>query len=193
MKLCAQTTRLWQLSLWMLLIGIATMPIACGAKGGSSSGDFEKVSQSGATFSPDDLLALGFKQSRAYSTDGLPGASAAIYGFWRPNGGAPVDYEVRFYGSHEDAVSLGGELAVEGTGDDAVFDVSEARYKEGVQDRRMIIGAGSGGGARSGIGPRYADYAVFANLVLLCQGGTPDHSLERCSALTSALTKGVRQ
>ena len=188
MKMCAQTTRLWQLSLWMLLIGIATMPIACGAKGGSSSGDFEKVSQSGATFSPDDLLALGFKQSRAYSTDGLPGASAAIYGFWRPNGEDPVDYEVRFYGSHEDAVSLGVELAVEGTGDDAVFDVSEARYKEGVQDRRMVIGA-----ARSGIGPRYADYAVFDNLVLLCQGGTPDHALERCSALTIALTKGVRQ
>ena len=119
--------------------------------------------------------------------DGLPGASAAIFGFWAPSGRDPLDFEVRFYESWEKAVELGSAPADEGTGDDAILDASSAKYKEGVRDRRTIIGSGTGGGARSGIGPKYADFVIYNNLVILCPGGQVEQSHERCSDLIAAL------
>ncbi len=51
----------------------------------------------------------------------------------------------------------------------------------------MIIGGGSGGGARSGIGPKFASYAIFGNIVMLCQGADPEMSLERCELMANTL------
>ena len=98
-----------------------------------------------ATFVPDDLEKIGFKKARSYKLEGLPGASDAIFGFWRIASGDPIDYELRFYESHTDAVELGAALADEGSGEDAVLDPDDAQYKEGVKDRRMIVGSGIGG------------------------------------------------
>ena len=166
---------------------LVVLAAACGSESTGSVGPSAQVSQSGAIYTVDDLMALGFKKSRTYSLDGLPGATEAIFGFWRVPNGDPVDFEVRFYGSHDDAVSLGKALGEEGSGEDAVLDDSEATYQHGAKDRRIIIGHGAGGGGRSGIGPKYADYAIFDNLVMLCQGGTSGQSLERCGFLADAL------
>ncbi len=175
----------------VLLAGIGLLALvaaACGSEGGGPVASFTQVSDSGAVYTLDDLMALGFKESRTYPLDGLPGATEAIFGFWRIPGGDPIDYEVRFYNNHNDAVSLGKALGDEGSGDDAILDDSEATYQHGAKDRRMIIGHGAGGGGRSGIGPRYADYAIFDNLVMLCGGGTSGQSLERCGLLANALS-----
>ena len=166
---------------------LALVAAACGSDDGATAASSTQVSDSGAIYTPDDLMALGFKKSRTYPLDGLPGATEAIFGFWRVPNGDPVDFEVRFYGSHDDAVSLGEALGEEGSGDDAVLDDSEATYQYGAKDRRLIIGHGTGGGGRSGIGPKYGDYAIFDNLVMLCQGGTSSQSLERCALLADAL------
>ena len=171
----------------VLAVALAAFSLACGSgsgDGGSGSRS-QKVSQTGVIYTTDDLFALGFKQSKAYSVEGLPGASAAIFGFWRPPGGDPMDYEVRFYGSHDKAVSLGTDLAEEGTGEDAILDVGEARYKEGVKDRRIHTGY------TGGTVPKYKDFAIVDNVVMLCQGRSPSQSLEHCSLLADALAEAA--
>lgn len=169
--------------------------IACGSSDGGSDENaeqgFQQVMDISEKFDPDDLSAIGFKKARSYDLEGLPGASEAIFGFWRIASGDPIDYEVRFYATHADAVELGTDLAEEGSGADAVLDEDEATYKEGVKDRRMIVGSGIGGGARSGTGPRYGSYAIYGNIVMLCAGAAGDQALERCEELATALSESA--
>ena len=164
---------------------------ACGSDGddagGATSAEFQQVMESETVFTPDHLDEIGFKKSRSYDLEGLPGASDAIFGFWRIASGDPIDYEVRFYANHGDAVELGTALAEEGSGPDAVLDDDDATYKEGVKDRRMIVGSGIGGGARSGTGPRYGSYAIYGNMVMLCAGAVGEQALDRCEELANAL------
>ena len=176
------------LAMWpiAILAVFALLGTACGDEG-SSVAAFEQISDTGAIHAVESLPSIGFKQSRSYSLEGLPAATAAIYGFWRKPGRDPVDYEVRVYDSHADAIEFGIELAEEGTGKDAVLKESLARFKGGIRDRRVITGGGQGGGARSSTGPRYASYAVIDNLIVLCQGGAESQSLERCAEFADAL------
>lgn len=172
---------------------LALVATACGSDSGAPAGALDQVSDSGAIYTLNKLMAVGFKKSATYPLDGLPGATDAVFGFWRiPNGG-PVDYEVRFYNSHKDAVLLGKAIAEEGSGDDAILDDSEATYPHGAKDRRVVIGFGGGGGQSSGIGAKYGDYAIFDNLVMLCGGGTSGQSLERCGLLADALRSAEAQ
>ncbi len=175
----------------------AAFLIACGSSDGGSgdSGEqgFQQAMDVETAFEPDDLKAIGFKQSRSYDLEGLPGASAAVFGFWRIASGDPIDYEVRFYANHEDAVALGAALAEEGSGADAILDADDATYKEGVKDRRMIVGSGIGGGARSGVGPRYGGYAIYGNVIMLCGGAAGEQALERCEELATALDEAGGQ
>ena len=168
---------------------------ACGTNDGDSAesapAGFQQVMDIETTFTSDDLDKIGFKKSRSYDLEGLPGASAAIFGFWRIASGDPIDYEVRFYNSHADAVELGTELAAEGSGADAILDPDDAKYKEGVKDRRMIVGSGVGGGARSGTGPRYGNYAIYGNIAMLCAGAAGEQALERCEELANALNEAA--
>ncbi len=172
---------------------------ACGSDDDSSNGGevakagFQQVMDVSTVFTPEDLNKIGFKKSRSYNLEGLPGASDAIFGFWRIASGDPIDYEVRFYANHADALELGTELANEGSGADAVLDDDIATYKEGVKDRRMIVGSGIGGGARSGTGPRYGDYAIYGNVVMLCGGAAGEQALERCEELANALDQAAGQ
>ena len=171
------------------VFAILSTAIACG--GGESSGNqdqaFQQVTDHDTVFTQEHLDAIGYKTSREYKLEGLAGATAALYGFWRIPGGDPVDFEVRIYPSHADAVNLGTALADEGSGADAVLDADDAQYDEGIRDRRMIIGQGTGGGGRSGTGPRYGDYAIYGNIVMLCQGAVVEQALDRCRQFATAL------
>ena len=170
---------------------------ACGSDEGGSSesarAGFQQVTDVETIFTPDDLKSVGFKQSRSYDVETLPGATAAVFGFWRIAAGDPIDYEVRFYDSYADAVELGTDLADEGSGADAILTEDDATYKEGVKDRRMIVGSGVGGGARSGTGPRYGGYAIYGNIAMLCGGAAGEQALERCEELANALTEASGQ
>jgi len=178
-----------------LAVGVAALlvPLACAREGAAPAAapgrvrTFQKVTPSDRVFAFDDLVAAGFRKSREYNVEGLTGATGAWFGWWQPPGSGPVDYEVRFYRSHADAVEYGTPFADEASGDDAIINSNEATWKEDVRDRRSIIGGVEGGGARSGAAAKYGDYVVFGNMVLLCEGTTSDHSLERCAALVAAL------
>ena len=72
-------------------------------------------------FSIDDFKNIGYKQSKKYKVDDLPGATSAYYGFIKNKidpDDQKIDYEVRFYANHADAVSMGTEYVENATGED---------------------------------------------------------------------------
>jgi hypothetical protein len=168
---------------------LLTATTACGSSD-SEEALFPKISDPGVVLTLDDVMATGYKKSSTYDTEGLPGATEVYFGFLRIGSGEPYDYEVRFYESHQAAIDQGTAMAEEGTGADAILSEDDATYKDGVKNRRMIIGGGAGGGARSGIGPKFGNYAIFGNVIMLCQGPDPEVSLERCGLMANALVPG---
>lgn len=175
-----------------LVAALAAFAFGAAACGSSDSGDdpFPQISDPGRVITIEDLRATAYKESNTYSTENLPGATDVSFGFLRVGSGEPYDYEMRFYESHQAAIDQGTAMAVEGTGPDAILSEDDATYKAGIKNRRTIIGGGVGGGARSGIGPKFAAYAIFGNIVMLCQGSDSATSLERCELMANALVPG---
>ena len=169
----------------LIMASIVVFAVACGS---SESEDelFPKISDPGRVFSLDELITTPYKEVRNYSTEGLPGASDASYGFMKIGSGEPYEYEVRFYESHQAAVDIGTAMAIEGSGANAIISGEDASYKEGLKNRKIIIG-GAGRGIGSGAGPKFGSYAIFGNIVMLCQGSDPETSLERCALLANEL------
>ena len=142
----------------------------------------QKVIPSSQVLSFDDFQAVGYKKTREYDVEGLLQATSAWYGFWRSASQDSADYELRFYPSQEAAVEHGTALAEEVTGRDAVLRKADMTWKEGAGDR------GSISPGYEGLTPRYGDFAVFGNVVMLCEGRDPMESLDRCEALIDAVS-----
>ena len=168
-------------------------PVACGQDTDAPRAPmaweetFQKVTPSDRVFTLDDLVAAGFKKGKEYDVEGLTAATEAWFGWWSFDGADLADYEVRFYGSHEDAVKHGTPFAEEASGKDAIINSDDATWKEDVRDRRKIIGGKAYQNYGSGAAPKYADYTIFANMVMLCEGMSAEQSLERCAAVIAAL------
>ncbi|MCH8276721.1 MAG: hypothetical protein IIA50_04170, partial [Bacteroidetes bacterium] len=64
------------------------------------------IVRTGDTFDVDSFVAAGFKKSKEFSTETIPEASSIWYGFYSQR-----DVEIRFYGSHEEALGTGAESA----------------------------------------------------------------------------------
>jgi len=159
--------------------------IACGSgsgAGSSGNGDlFPKVTASDRILTESDFLSVGLKKSKDYDVTGLTGATSAIYGFWKPDGTEPVDYEIRFYPSHNDAITDGTFFADEVTGPDAAVTEDDVTWNEGTRDRRTSgFTIGGGGGS---LAVKYGDYIIHSNVIMLCQGRDSVQSLDRCWAL----------
>lgn len=170
----------------MLLL--TALAIACGSSDGDGD-SVQDVSQAEAetrifdrdiTLSSDDLVSFGLKSGKIYDVATLPGGVEARLLYWRVNNVA-VEYEVRFYHSHEDAVALGTAPAEEGSGEDAILDSDDAVYKEGIRDRRTIFDF------RGAPKPKYGAYGIYGNMVMLCEGRDDDEAWQRCTALIEAL------
>ena len=167
---------------------LITLLIACGSsdedRGGvTDTSEVEsdtRIFNRDVTLSSDDLVGLGLKSGKKYDVSDLPGAVANSVFFWRVNN-IPIQYEARFYESHTDATELGPAPAEEGSGEDAILDADDAVYKEGVRDRRTVFDF------RGTPRPRYGTYAIYANMVVLCEGRDDAEAWERCTALIEAL------
>ena len=162
--------------------------IGCGSSGGDGDGRLDasevesetRIFDREMTLSSNDLVSLGLKSGKKYDVATLPGGVEARLLYWRVNDVA-VEYEARFYETHEDAVTLGTVPAEEGSGEDAILDSEEAVYKEGIRDRRTIFDF------RGAPKPKYGAYAIYGNMVVLCEGRDDAEGWDRCSALTKAL------
>ena len=173
---------------------LAVVLVACGSDGDDGSVNGESESDSGGssgntesrifdravTLAGDDLVSVGLKAGKNYDVSTLPGGVSAGLFFWRINNIA-VQYEARFYESHSQAVELGTAPAEEGSGEDAILDEDDAVYQEGVRDRRTVFDF------RGTPRPRYGAYAIYANMVLLCEGKDDAESWDRCSQVIQAL------
>ena len=152
----------------------------------SGQGGLIQIADSGRIIHVSELLESPFKKFKEYSTEGLPGAEAVIYGFLKVDSDS-FDYEVRFYKNHKESVELGTEFAEEGSGPSAVIKKRNALYKEGIRDRRVVIGGLEGAIEGGSTGPKYGGYLIYENLIMLCQGANVEQSMERCEFLTNML------
>mgnify|MGYP001360102304 CR=1 len=151
----------------------------------------EKITTSDTIFTLDSLSKTGFKKNKTYNVEKLPNADSAYFGWKKFGSDGPKDFEIRFYKSHTDAIEYGKSYADEATGEDAIITKSNATWKEGIKDRRLISTPTDGGSIGAAIGsnssPKYADYIIYGNMIILCEGWDSDESLERCSNFISGI------
>jgi hypothetical protein len=60
-----------------------------------------------------------------------------------------------------------------------------------VKDRRYFFAGLVGTHGSGSVQPKYGGYAIYGNMVMLCEGANPEHSLDRCAALTNAIDPPV--
>ncbi len=139
-----------------ILMAVLITFAACGSDSPASSGDEPQIRDAGGQFglqedrlimnasgiyTMDDLVAVGFKKSKQFSTETLPAATDVWYGFFNQK-----DIEVRVYASHEDALEFGVEPA------EVAID-----KKPGQTDYLIPVVN------------RYPAFAVVGNMVMLCE------------------------
>ncbi|MEC7881024.1 MAG: DUF6810 family protein [Chloroflexota bacterium] len=151
----------------------------------------DKITPIDTVFNYDSLTNSGFKKSKSYKIDELPEAKSAYYG-WKEVGSEGIkDFEIRIYNSHKDAVEFGVFFADEATGENAIIRKSDASWKEGIKDRRTISTPTDGGSIGAAIGskssPKYGDYIIYGNLIILCEGWDTEESISRCSSFVQNL------
>jgi len=163
---------------------------------GSSSEDIqviEKISNSGIILSDKEFINSGFKVNKNYDVTELPNAISALYGWKSIGGEGSKDFEIRIYKSHEDAINYGTVYADEATGEDAIIRKRDASWKEGIKDRRTISTPTDGGSIGAAIGsnssPKYGDYIIYENLIILCEVHKSKESMKRCSLLIQSLSE----
>ena len=178
---------------------ISILLISCGDS--SVENTFEQIFSDGNIQNEEDLKLLGIKKGKKYKVEGLNKANAAIFAFYRrPGEKEAIEYEIRFYNNHEDAVNEGVPMAKERVGPEAKLKKEYATWDEGLKDARQCGGAGGGmsaGGSQAGgagdhaVGscssPKYNEFFVFNNMVILCQGENEIESRRNCQDVIGIL------
>jgi hypothetical protein len=183
--------------LLILLVAIAALSlaaVACGSdsssddgEGSSSVGAIAKIDATERIYTDEDITGVEFfKHDDDYDVEGLDGAVSAIYGFYGSDPYNRQEYEARFYADHATAMAQGVDFADEATGADAVLLGDIQRWDEGIKDRRQCAG---NGGHHSGKcdNPKYFDYVVVGNMILMCQGKDTETSHQACADLMAVV------
>lgn len=179
-------------------IGVAlimmVMMFACGtdspAESSSSDGSVQEsgesvdpnISPSDRIYGIDDLKSAGAKANKEYDVADLPGASSA----WRVIFNR-LDYEARFYPDHETAIEAGLEYANHVTGNDAVVIGDDVIWEEGAKDRRRCSRDPQTPHSGCAYSPRYWDFVVEGNMILMCEGLESPQSIANCEDLLSKI------
>lgn len=100
-----------------------------------------------STYSAADFVDAGWKKNKEYDLDTLPEAEAALFGFFNRK-----DIELRFYPSHDTAMSVGKESA----------ELAIATEK--------VSGRGAGFSSVT----LYGAYLIAGNVVMLCEFSVQD-------------------
>ena len=183
-----------------LVVVLTSILISC-SNSESDQITFEQINPSDSVFSLDNLKTLGIKKGKKYNVEGLDKATEAIFAFYKkPGSKEAIEYDIRFYSNHEDAVNPGIPMVKERVGPNAKLKKEDVVWKEGLKDARQCGGAGGGvarGGSLAGgagdhaVGscssPKYNEYFVFGNLVILCQGENEEESRSHCVDLITIL------
>ena len=176
-----------------VLLAVMVLVLAgCGSDSTLDEG-FVQIRTAPDNYTVDDLKAFGFKASKHYDVEGLPDGLDAWKGFWGLDPYDRHDYEIRFYASHDLAVSSGKPIAIESTGEEFEASRETQTWTEGLKDRWQAQGVTdiSGGASRqSKPRPTYPNWAILGNMVILCDGLDSEQALIRCSSLIENLLPG---
>ena len=151
----------------------------------NANSDFLKIDPVPTIFTLQSLLDVGFKLNKAYSVLNLDGATEAFHGFYGPDPYSRLEYEVRLYPTHAEASDTGVDFADEVTGEDAVAEELQ-RWQEGMGERRQCRARGRRSPPDCE-NPKYFDYIVVGNMVLLCQGKDSSSSINACAELVQSV------
>jgi len=173
----------------MIMFTLISMVVffACSSNESDQIQPIDQVVNNNIIYSMEDFFSTGFKKSKDYDVSELPGAIRVTYGFWKTPNKVPVDYEIRIYPSHNEAVNIGSKYAKERSGDTALLDEEEASWKEGLKESRFCSGpTRSGGGVNCGL-PKYNNFYIYSNSIILCQGRNAEDSSINCEFLINSL------
>ena len=141
-------------SLILILLLLARLVVACGSdrpsndsESNRSSAESPKIVLPSGTFTTDTFVNAGWKKSKQYDTETVPDSTEIWYGFFQQK-----DIEIRFYTSHELAVSKGIPSA-------------ESSIESAVKRSKGGELLDFSGGSFSG----YSAFLVAGNAVLLCE------------------------
>ena len=169
----------------VLVVVMLLVMIGCSSDASLDEG-FVQIRTAPDNYTVDDLKAFGFKTSKHYDVEGLPDGLDAWKGFWGLDPYDRHDYEIRFYASHDLAVSSGKPIAIESTGEEFEASRETQTWTEGLKDRWQAQGVTdiSGGASRqSKPRPTYPNWAILGNMVILCDGLDSEQALIRCGEL----------
>jgi hypothetical protein len=99
----------------VILAVIVLAMTGCGGDESAAEG-FVQVRTAPDIYTIEDLTSFGLKTSAHYDVEYLPDGLDAWQGFWGLDPFDRHDYEIRFYASHDLAVSSGKPIAIESTG-----------------------------------------------------------------------------
>lgn len=167
---------------FIIALILLTIVVACGVENSSNADNIsiEKVTNSGKIFSIEDLKKIGFKQNHEYKVKDLPSAVSAYFGFMKNDLGEPEDYEIRFYPTHSDAVQNGTRYANNITGEDGCIKKECSLWTENLKQRIQMHDLGT-------LHPKYMNYIVYDNFILMCPGYTESEALIKCTIVIEKL------
>ncbi len=143
-----------------------------------------RVTPSSRVFTSEDFKAAGLKAGKSYDVTGLPGATAAALMFFQQK-----DVELRFFPSHEVAVSQGVPVAREVVGPDVILTGESLTWDSAINDQRACQPGNLGGGRDCTRQPKYADFVTYGNFIMFCEGRAQDTALAHCQAVLDVVTK----
>ena len=168
-----------------LLLGCSNAITTCGIDI-DVEGMIARLEDTERKYTVSDLEAVGFKKSKTYDVKDLSEASSAHYGFYGVDTYARLEYEARFYFSHASAKSAGVEFANHATGAGASLYEDDQTWTEGLSERRRCDSSGGHPVGRCGY-PKYFDYVIAGNMVLMCEGKETIESLSACADLLGVI------
>ena len=165
----------------VVAIFVAMAAGACGSDSASNGGEVGvvRVMDNDRIYVIDDLKnAPGVKGLKDYEVEDLPGALEAWKVIYNK-----LDYEARFYPTHEDAVEQGVLYADSITGDDAVVIGDEVLWEEGEKDRKKCSRASGTPHSGCSYSARYLEYMIRGNMILFCEGDESEAAFINCENL----------
>ena len=156
--------------------------------------EFEQVRDNGNIYTSKDFFDAGFKEYKEYNVSKLTGAIEAWYGYWGPDEDSVRYYELRFYPDHSTSVSEGTTFAEDATGEEAKLRRQNTMWRVGLSDRKRSSSALDSHPIQRAQGlevrlAKYADYMIFNNVIMLCEGEDSNEAFKLCNDLIDILNK----
>lgn len=175
----------------LLLAGCGTESTAGTSDGGvpgevANPTGLQKVTPSDRIYTVEDLTGAGLKALHQYDVAELPEALDARHLSFKPEG-VYLEYEARFYSSHDDAVAHGTAWAEAAAGETAIVVGDGVLWEEGSTHRRKCSRAAETPHSGCSYSARYGDFVILGNMILLCEGPNSEEALHACKAVLGEL------